>query len=902
MNQQHPTNFETESAGQPANGDGAQYSLPDANGPMTVLQSERAQNSQPSPSPQGQLPKRPDSSLLTQLFPSEAAAEENERSLVGIRLEHFQIEQRIGSGGMGAVFRAMDERLERIVALKVLAPKQLAEKEAVDRFHNEARAAAQLDHENIARIHTNGEDQGLHYIAFEYITGPNLRELILRSGRLKPADAVNYTLQIALALKHLSAANVVHRDIKPSNIIITPAGRAKLVDLGLARKDYNKSNDELTVAGTTLGTFDYISPEQAKDPRNVDVRSDIYSLGCTLYHMLTGEPPYPDGTFLQRLLDHQDKKPPNPATIVPSIPPALAAVVQKMMANHPKARHASADELIRDLVQVAAQLGLQGTIPSDAILTANQTVISQRFWQRHFAWIVSAVMLLVIAIFAQYFPYAGFSPTDTENGFTGWTEKSAAPENSPKKPSPPGTGDSKTSPDDLSKTNAGNTEPKDGSGTLLGGNEEEKDEGHSKVTRPPQIPEMAAQPFSVKSVLRTETKLFSTLESACTWAQDSDVILLNFDGTRLDDDEKPVFETPIKIFNKKITIRAGNGRRPRLEFTAHEIPSEGYETRMISVSEGSVDIFNVDFIMHVDPKIPLKNEQRWTLFSAHEADRIQLEGGHISVINSDKKTASIIELTPSEGPYLKSLNLLEKMTKLGAAGDGRYAMILKKCFLYGHCQLFRIALNAPGRIEINQSAIAVEQPLLGMIGEDHDDPTMDEASLDFKLEHVTCLLGQELIHMESGEEPRTLTPIYLEAKNCLFAAKNSHPLIRMTGKTDPQTFLKKRLFWSGANSFYDGFKTFWIIASAASPMETTSTGQETIDLPAWKKLWQKTEVGPQFGGVAWKNKWRQTEFTKIPLADFQLDTQADPKLFPAGTAANDGSAVGVDQSLLYRQK
>jgi serine/threonine-protein kinase len=115
-------------------------------------------------------------------------------------------------------------------------------------------------------------------------------------------------MQLAAALSHTAAAGVIHRDIKPSNVLITPQGRAKLVDLGLARKESADASAELTVAGTTLGTFDYISPEQAKDPRSVDVRSDIYSLGCTLYHMLTGEPPYPEGTVLQKLLDQRTSR------------------------------------------------------------------------------------------------------------------------------------------------------------------------------------------------------------------------------------------------------------------------------------------------------------------------------------------------------------------------------------------------------------------------------------------------------------------------------------------------------------------------------------------------------------------------------------------------------------------
>src|SRR5580704_6128433 len=234
-------------------------------------------------------------------------------SAVGCRLGHFRIEATIGSGGMGAVFRAVDERLDRVVALKVLSPSLSRDTGSIQRFLNEARAAARLDHDNIARVFYVGEDRGLNFIAHEFVTGRTVRDIIHDHGALEPREAVNYALQLAAALRHTAAAGVVHRDIKPSNIIITPRGRAKLVDLGLAKKVASESVGDLTIAGTTLGTFDYISPEQAKDPRNVDVRSDIYSLGCTLYHMLAGEPPYPEGTVLQKLLDHQAKDIPDPA-------------------------------------------------------------------------------------------------------------------------------------------------------------------------------------------------------------------------------------------------------------------------------------------------------------------------------------------------------------------------------------------------------------------------------------------------------------------------------------------------------------------------------------------------------------------------------------------------------------
>ncbi len=139
-----------------------------------------------------------------------------------------------------------------------------------------------------------GCQDGLYFIAYEFANGRTIKDLIQHYGRLTTADAVNYAIQVTLALNHIAAAGIVHRDIKPSNIILTDNGRVKVVDLGLARRETTDSIGDITVAGTTLGTFDYIAPEQARDPRSADIRSDIYSLGCTMYHMLTGQPPYPE--------------------------------------------------------------------------------------------------------------------------------------------------------------------------------------------------------------------------------------------------------------------------------------------------------------------------------------------------------------------------------------------------------------------------------------------------------------------------------------------------------------------------------------------------------------------------------------------------------------------------------
>ena len=275
----------------------------------------------------------------------------------GEMIGEFELREAIGVGGMGAVFRALDTPLDRHVALKILPPDQAADPEVVQRFYQEGRAAARLDHENIARVFTIGHDGRYHYIASNTSRATTIRQRVEHNGPLPVDEAVNFTLQIADALVHAAERGVVHRDIKPSNIIVTPQGRAKLVDMGLARRFERGSDDGLTQSGMTLGTFDYISPEQARDPRDVDVRSDLYSLGCTLFHMLTGRPPFPEGTVLQKLIQHQEEPPPDVRSLNPAVPPDLAAIIVKLMAKDRDRRYQTPEQLVRDLLTLAGALG-----------------------------------------------------------------------------------------------------------------------------------------------------------------------------------------------------------------------------------------------------------------------------------------------------------------------------------------------------------------------------------------------------------------------------------------------------------------------------------------------------------------------------------------------------------------
>jgi serine/threonine protein kinase len=302
-------------------------------------------------------------SPANEAFSEKAAAE----SLRGRRLAHFELLEPVGVGGMAAVIRARDTQLDRTVALKVLPPEMAEDPENVQRFHQEARSAAKLDHENIARVFFCGEDQKLHFIAFEFVEGDNLRAMIERRGRLPVQEALHYMMQIAAGLAHAAARGVVHRDIKPSNIIVSPNGRAKLVDMGLARMAETQTDHALTQSGVTLGTFDYISPEQALEPRDADVRSDIYSLGCTFYHALTGQPPAPDGTAARKLHHHQNEAPIDPRQLNPEIPDDVAMILARMMAKDPGARYQRAEHLLQHLHLVSQEAGIPSGERSDLL-------------------------------------------------------------------------------------------------------------------------------------------------------------------------------------------------------------------------------------------------------------------------------------------------------------------------------------------------------------------------------------------------------------------------------------------------------------------------------------------------------------------------------------------------------
>ena len=338
----------------------------------------------------------PTSTLRAEELPAGMTPRELAHALQGEMLDQFLLEQFVGGGGMGVVFKALDTTLDRVVAIKIVASQSISAEDIQRRFLVEAQSAARLDHPNIARVYDSGRSRGLPYIVLEYIAGINIRDLVLNHGPLPLGDALSYGYQIAHALAHAWQRDVVHRDIKPSNILITSEGQAKLVDMGLARfYEVGTSEVELTNTGVTLGTFDYISPEQALDPRAADARSDIYSLGCTLFFMLVGHPPFSQGTAAQKLLQHQGDRPPELLALRPDIPEAVDKLVQRMLAKRPEDRPSSPVELVAAL---AALLQEQGLPAPQALAPLPMPLRSQRAaaWRRHAPWMVPIAALLAI--------------------------------------------------------------------------------------------------------------------------------------------------------------------------------------------------------------------------------------------------------------------------------------------------------------------------------------------------------------------------------------------------------------------------------------------------------------------------------------------------------------------------
>jgi len=301
--------------------------------------------------------------------------------LAGTRLQHFQLVRLLGRGGMGAVYQGTDLSLDRPVAIKVLATDIAHDPEIVERFEREARAQARLRHPNVAQIYFIGEERGFHFFVMEYLEGPGLDSVVAKGEPLPWTEALDYTLAAARGLRAALAHGFVHRDVKPSNLMLDKEAGIKLLDFGLVKSMHGDS--QLTRDGAIVGSPLYMSPEQGRG-QLADHRSDIYSLGCTFYHMLCGRPPFAGPSPVGIISMHVTDRPKAVRDLNPLVPHAVARILDRMLAKKPDDRFADYDDLIAALEAARAPRRELGGMGSRAVALG-----------------IDVLLLLVVAYFLQ---------------------------------------------------------------------------------------------------------------------------------------------------------------------------------------------------------------------------------------------------------------------------------------------------------------------------------------------------------------------------------------------------------------------------------------------------------------------------------------------------------------------
>lgn len=759
------------------------------------------------------------------------------RLLEGERLGYFELEKFVGGGGMGAVFQATDTMLGRTVAVKVLSQDQASEEDTLLRFKNEAQSAARLDHENIARVYYVGEDRGLNYIVFEFIEGENIRDLVDRRGGLPLGEAISYTLQIAEALDHACQRDVVHRDIKPSNVLITAEGHAKLVDMGLARlHQVEHSGDDLTASGVTLGTFDYISPEQARDPRTADVRSDLYSLGCTLYFMLTGKPPFPDGTVLQKLLQHQGDEPPDPREVRSDLPQEMTRLLSKMLFKSPEARYQQPSELIADLLLLADRLGIRHVVKPGKVWVAEP----RSRWamlRQHAPWMVPVATLLAVVLLMDYLgspsplastpmddmpvvreqsdqgtdhaptkPKDTAPPVDPANGKAP-SDGSAGPTLPDKDPPPtaPPPDDTSDRPsesvasstgtlrDSITRSKAPGTslDASDGSGASA-----ELDVAAADAAALAETENTAAVdlsdgvPSAVVPGQRTlivdgsggSSGRYATLGAAINEAKSGDTIELHYD--RPEQAEQPI------TIDKELTIRAGSDPQrdgkpfqPVILFRPTQDDVTHGRLAMITLREGHIKLEGIHLQMDLADDVHADN---WSMFEIYgkfqipNETRLLLSGCSLTIRNTPDTT-----LAPQEG--VSFIDVRESSTGGAMMSDATEVneltvpIELDRCVVRGEAVFISAPKLQPLALTWTQGLLATTEQFLKAGSRATQNTLGDPIQID--LRQVTVLARKGVFYSANKRDAPYQLETDFNASYCIFIGDASNPphLIKQSG-------------------------------------------------------------------------------------------------------------------------
>jgi serine/threonine-protein kinase len=722
---------------------------------------------------------------------SESAATGSRRS---VRIGKYEVLAHIATGGMGAVYRALDTEENREVALKVLTPEMAARPAMLERFRREGRHAVKMRHENIVTVYEYNEINGTFYIAMEFVDGIDLHDYIDQKNTLDPEESRQMMLQAARALAHAHHLGIVHRDIKPSNFLVTRKNNRvviKLTDLGLARET-QADEFRVTRAGTTVGTVDYIAPEQARDSGAADIRSDIYSLGCTWFHMLAGRPPFPDGGLAERLYKHMEAEPPDIRELNPRASNELAAVLNKMLAKKPSDRYQNPTELLQalnEMTAVARPAAKRETVAETKMVTSPDTGLparkppagfrkqsgsvarkksgsaetekaaarraAERRRRLAYAGAIAAAVLVVVGVaLAVYLsrpkpsPVVVPAPPSVDPVKDGNSPPEPLVIKPPEKdPSPPVTPPTRFK--QLYKPN----QPIDA--------KQLRTEIEKPWAAAPTIPENAPVLRVSRVPDAAADGLFGSLTEAFTSQAASAAAPLVIEIS----DNGPIY-SPGHVFKERhVVLRAGKGYRPLLVWDL------GLDNTFIKVLKGSLTLENIDIAVRIpEATAPAR---RWTLF--HVADGAFTATG--CTFSETGKAPDAVVLTRFEGSVEGSRC---RFTRCYARGQQLVALDLNApaaevlfdgCLVVGGDQaLVQVAagMARPPHLAVVRSTLIGSQTLMTVCGTGAgvDEPALRWFGWDALLSRAHKDAGGTLLALAPGCRTKG---ILWEAVNCLYA-------------------------------------------------------------------------------------------------------------------------------------
>lgn len=788
---------------------------------------------------------------------------ETRQALEGESLDHYKLEKYVGGGGMGAVYRALDTRLGRLVAVKILSRDQ-SDSETVRRFRNEAQSTARLDHPNIARAYYIGEDKGWNFIVFEFIEGMNLREMVVERGPLPLNEALHFTLQVAQALDHASARDVVHRDIKPSNVLVARDGTLKLVDMGLARlHQVEASSDDLTQSGVTLGTFDYIPPEQARDPRNADVRSDIYSLGCTLYFMLVGRPPFPEGTAVQKLFHHVADEPPDVRLFRPDVPEEVVALLAKMLAKKPEQRFQTPQELIAGIGRISQRLQLD-LVSSSSQISVNwppQAPPAKAWWSSLLPLAVALAIIAVLALLPENFgmvgaekpkleslvarPLPAISPVvDTKASATAPStsnEKTArAIDLTSVKPIAeklPATPETKT-PDDKSSAPK-LTEPDDTASPPVVTPPADRSDKIAQDSPRVELPKPADSPMKevapkvvtpespIKPVVKRriivsgttqregdqDTVVLSSLAEACSYAsRHSEIETIELAVS------KQFLSSPLKIQSTRLTIKAASGFSPEIIFRPSADATRD-DRHLIQLESAGASVAFQKLRFRID--MPGSRED-WVVFQYAKDGAVELLECVTTVVNTLEGIRNAQQVALFEpAPLLTTTTVREAASDISSA-----QVVIRKSILRGDATILRLPDDQPIRLQITDSFVDTRDHLLNAAGALSRSVSAVRVSIERST--IAAMAGL-VIHGTRSDAPYR-TRIEIDASASVFVTDAASPLLELRGGEPGDE--ARTMSYNGNDNYYPRTTKFLRRIVRQDGLETPYDVDLT-ELPRW---------------------------------------------------------------------